>query len=238
MGPGPAQVASLGSIERIVLGVSHLAARPNPGVFQFSGLWMEQVKHLLSLGFCCGVVPCAALLGCAGSIDGEQYRDDPVSDSVAPAADSTSAPAAMNDEPPAPVDDEPMPMEDPPLDASEETPATMPAPGPVPCDAVTNVFQQDCSGYGCHSGTTFGNFAVSEAAAETFVGRLPVVNTYPGCGTIIDPDNPLDSLILRKVLGVYSGNTACGAQMPLGSPMMLSNEKIACIRSWLRQFQR
>jgi hypothetical protein len=55
---------------------------------------------------------------------------------------------------------------------------------------------------------------------------------------IIDSENPLKSLILRKVLGEYEGSTACGAQMPLGSTAMLSADKVACIESWLTQFQK
>ncbi len=107
-----------------------------------------------------------------------------------------------------------------------------------PCDAVAKVFQVSCTrGGDCHVGTGIGDFAVGSAQAFAYVGKLPNLNS-PGCGKMIDPDNPLESLILTKVTGDYPYEPDdCRTLMPppFGG---VTDEQIACLESWLWQFRR
>ncbi len=106
---------------------------------------------------------------------------------------------------------------------------------PVYCDAPTRVLQASCGNGSCHSnaGATIGDFAVSAAHAVAFVDKVSVRS--PSCGRIIDSRNYGDSLILTKVTGTYPLH--CGGRMPVGS-FVITDDQIACLASWLQQFQR
>jgi hypothetical protein len=103
------------------------------------------------------------------------------------------------------------------------------------CDAVSTVFKLRCGGGSCHSnpGATIGDFAVGTAEAESYVNVQSVRN--PVCGLIIDPVEPADSLILRKVVGGFPSPT-CGGAMPVTGGE-LTDDQIDCVASWVRKFQ-
>lgn len=103
-----------------------------------------------------------------------------------------------------------------------------------PCDAVGQVLTVRCGGGSCHSnpGATIGDFAVGVAEAESYVNVPSVRN--PVCGVIIDPLNPSQSLLLRKVVGDFPSPT-CGGAMPV-TGAELTNAQIACLASWLQKF--
>lgn len=113
-----------------------------------------------------------------------------------------------------------------------------PIEGPLgpPCDAVEKVFRVSCGG-DCHVGVGIGNFAVGEKEARSYVGILPNINSS-SCGQMINPDRPLESLILTKVTGDYpfdEGDCRTLMPPPFGG---LTNEQIECLESWLWQFRR
>jgi hypothetical protein len=104
------------------------------------------------------------------------------------------------------------------------------------CDAPTKVLTASCGGGSCHSnpGVTFGDFAVGPVEAASFVDVSSVRD--PSCGRIIDSRDYSQSLLLTKVTGRYPQNSNCGGRMPTNS--IPTDEQIACIASWLQQFQR
>lgn len=101
-----------------------------------------------------------------------------------------------------------------------------PPPGDV-CDGFA-VLQEGCSGTACHSepNAPLGNFAYTEEAALEFIGRAGAVSCA-GQGTIIDPDNPADSLLIQKM----SGDAPCGTTMPPAGA--LPQEDIDCVEEWI-----
>lgn len=103
------------------------------------------------------------------------------------------------------------------------------------CDAVSKVFMLRCGGGSCHTnpGATIGDFAVGTAEAESYVNVQSVRN--PVCGLIIDPVNPSDSLILRKLIGGFPSPT-CGGAMPVTGGD-LTDDQIDCVASWVRKFE-
>lgn len=99
------------------------------------------------------------------------------------------------------------------------------------CNAPETVLTLRCNGGVCHgSGSDFGDFAVSAAQAETYVGEEA---NSSQCGLIIDPDSPEDSLLLTKTTGDQPAG--CGSAMPLGGTPLSATE-IECIESWISQF--
>jgi hypothetical protein len=106
-----------------------------------------------------------------------------------------------------------------------------PAPVGETCNGFP-ILQQYCSTAGCHGqpDAPLGDFASSEEAARDFVGR-PGSLACSGQGTVIDPDNPEDSLLVSKV----AGDPPCGQPMPpTGDP--LSEEEVTCLQEWIAGF--
>lgn len=103
------------------------------------------------------------------------------------------------------------------------------------CDAVSMVFIPRCGGGSCHSrpDVAFGDFAIGTAEAESLVNVQSVRN--PICGLVIDPVNPSESLILRKVIGDFPSPT-CGGAMPVTGGE-LTDEQIDCVASWVQKFE-
>lgn len=102
------------------------------------------------------------------------------------------------------------------------------------CDAYTDVFRVSC-GPSCHQnvGVPIGDFGYEPGSALAYINRVSVRNAE--CGLIIDPANPLESLILTKVTGDYPRGMNCGAQMPVGS-IEITDEQIDCLADWVQQF--
>jgi hypothetical protein len=101
------------------------------------------------------------------------------------------------------------------------------------CDAVSKVFIPSCGGGSCHNrpDVVFGDFAVGTAEAESFVNVQSAKN--PLCGLLIDPVNPSDSLILRKVIGGFPA--ICGGAMPASGE--LTDDQLECVASWVQKFE-
>jgi hypothetical protein len=104
------------------------------------------------------------------------------------------------------------------------------------CDAVTQVLLPSCGGGSCHSNrdARIGDWGVGREEAESFVDVPSVRNV--ACGFIIDSQDPSQSLLLRKLVGDFP-IPMCGGPMPSSGPD-LTDEQIACMASWLQQFQR
>ena len=107
-------------------------------------------------------------------------------------------------------------------------------PTPVFCDAPARVLMVSCGNGSCHSNrdVVIGDFALSPERAAAFVDRVSVRD--PSCGRIIDSRSYGDSLLLTKVTGTFPLH--CGGRMPVGS-FTITDDQIACLASWLQQFQ-
>jgi hypothetical protein len=100
------------------------------------------------------------------------------------------------------------------------------ADGAPPCD-VPALFQQRCSGSGCH-GTpepAAGLDLVSANVGE----RISERQATQGLGVIVRPGRPEDSVLYDRVQEMPT----MGARMPLSSPTPLPAEDVACIRDWI-----
>jgi len=102
--------------------------------------------------------------------------------------------------------------------------------GTEECDAFA-ILDRSCSGGSCHgAGTDIGNFAESLEIAETFAGENPLPDS--ACadynGTILNPDNPQQSLLVQKV----NGAAPCGLDMPLAPPA-LTDDEVSCLVEWI-----
>ncbi len=106
----------------------------------------------------------------------------------------------------------------------------------VYCDAYTEVFRVSC-GPSCHQnvGVPIGDFGVNPEDHLKYINRVSVRD--PGCGLIINPNEPLESLILTKVTGDFErgDDVNCGAQMPVGS-LEITQAQINCLADWVLQF--
>jgi hypothetical protein len=95
------------------------------------------------------------------------------------------------------------------------------------------ILQTSCNGTSCHgAGTDIGNFAESLPDAESFNGAEPVTAECAEITpplVVLDPENPAQSLLIRKVNG---GTPPCGNPMPLG-PAPLTNDEIDCLVQWI-----
>jgi hypothetical protein len=107
-------------------------------------------------------------------------------------------------------------------------PATGGSGGGGDCDGFALL--ASCNGGSCHgAGSGLGNFAESEAAAKTFVGKSGTV-TCSANGPLFNPDDPASSVVVRKV----SANPPCGGLMPAGSTMpVFSADQIQCLEDWI-----
>jgi hypothetical protein len=105
----------------------------------------------------------------------------------------------------------------------------------VYCDAYTEVFRPSC-GPSCHQniGVPIGDFGYEPDSARDYINRVSVRNAE--CGLIINPNEPLESLILTKVTGEYPLGMNCGQPMPVGS-IEITDAQIACLADWVLQFQ-
>jgi hypothetical protein len=96
------------------------------------------------------------------------------------------------------------------------------------CDAF-GILEARCSGGSCHgAGSDLGDFAASLEQAEAFAGAAPVT---PDCleeNLVIDPENPLQSLLVQKL----DQTPPCGSPMPLVPPL-LADEEVACLVQWI-----
>jgi hypothetical protein len=91
------------------------------------------------------------------------------------------------------------------------------------------ILETRCSGGSCHgAGSTLGNFAESEEIAAGLADSAPVT---PGCqseDSLINTDNPRDSLLILKV----NGTVPCGSAMPL-IPPLLTDDEVDCLVEWI-----
>jgi hypothetical protein len=99
-----------------------------------------------------------------------------------------------------------------------------------PCDGFA-VLTLHCNGESCHGSATAGglsNFAYSLDAAKGFVGKQSAQCGAKDNAELLDPENPVASLIISKI----SGTSSCGAQMPLNLPTLTVNE-LNCLKDWI-----
>jgi hypothetical protein len=124
-------------------------------------------------------------------------------------------------------------------------------PPVVYCDAPAKLLTPKCGGGGsgsCHGNhdADMGDFGIDEQHAVKFVDKLSTRNAP--CGRIIDSRDYSKSFMLLKVRGDLFANLSeaqaasadesyCGGRMPVGS-IVISEDLIDCLASWLQQFQR
>lgn len=89
------------------------------------------------------------------------------------------------------------------------------------------LLEQRCGSSGCHGdGSAFGDFAVSEDRAATFVGAEPIL--CEEAGVMIDPEDPPSSYLVQKL----RGDPPCGLPMPLAGGFF-SDDELACVEQWI-----
>jgi hypothetical protein len=95
------------------------------------------------------------------------------------------------------------------------------------CDGFA-VLEENCGTSGCHGqDSLYSNFAESEAAALSYVGESGE-SSCADEGPLLDPDNPVASIIIQKVT---ASSPPCGAPMPVVGD--LSEADIACLQEWI-----
>jgi hypothetical protein len=99
-----------------------------------------------------------------------------------------------------------------------------PADGGCP-DIPTGVFMTSCNGNGCHNATDM--MQGLDLASPNVAARLVNVCATEGKGLLIDPTDPMASVIYTKL----TGSPPFGLRMPFGQPA-LSPTTIACVLSW------
>jgi hypothetical protein len=106
------------------------------------------------------------------------------------------------------------------------------------CDAPAKVFVPSCGNGSCHSipGADMGDFAVDTKRAYNFVDKVSF--RHAECGRIIDSQDYSKSLLLLKIQEGAFDTSECGGIMPVPSFPRLGASQIACVASWLQQFQR
>lgn len=115
------------------------------------------------------------------------------------------------------------------------------------CDAPAKLLTPKCGGGSCHSnqGANMGDFAIDAQHAYKFVDK--VSTRHPECGRIIDSRDYSKSFMLLKLRGDLLTNLSeeqaasvdapyCGGRMPVGS-IVITDDLIDCLASWLQQFQ-
>ena len=115
------------------------------------------------------------------------------------------------------------------------------------CDAPAKLLTPKCGGGSCHGnqGAVMGDFAIDAQHAVKFVDK--VSTRHAECGRIIDSRDYSKSFLLIKMRGDLLGNLSeeqaasvdsahCGGRMPVGS-IVITDDQIDCLASWLQQFQ-
>jgi hypothetical protein len=104
------------------------------------------------------------------------------------------------------------------------------AAGGGACDGFA-VLSGHCSGGSCHgspSPGTLSNFAFSEDSAKGFVDKQSTMCSATDNASLLDPEKPASSLIIKKA----NGSSSCGSQMPLGGTP-LSAADLSCLQEWI-----
>jgi hypothetical protein len=128
---------------------------------------------------------------------------------------------------------------------SEQDPDSLP---PIEfCDAPAKLLTPKCGGGSCHGnqGAVMGDFAIDAQHAVKFVDK--VSTRHAECGRIIDSRDYSKSFMLIKTRGDLLSNLSeeqaasvddahCGGRMPVGS-IVITEDLIDCLASWLQQFQ-
>jgi len=94
------------------------------------------------------------------------------------------------------------------------------------CDPVPTIFVPTCATGACHSAQT--QQANLDLQSPGMPRRLVGKPASGGPGLLIDPQHPLQSVLLTKLSSMPPFNF----QMPLGAPP-LDPDQVACIQSWI-----
>jgi len=98
------------------------------------------------------------------------------------------------------------------------------------CDGFA-VLEASCA-RGCHIEGNFYRVTAFADDASLIPGLIdvPSANAADGCGPMIDPDAPTDSLIYRKSAGTQGAT--CGGAMPAGTAG-LGADDLDCLERWI-----
>jgi len=94
------------------------------------------------------------------------------------------------------------------------------------CDPVPTIFAPTCAAGACHSAQT--QQAHLDLQSPGLPQRLVAKTASGGPGLLIDPQHPLQSVLLTKL----SATPPFNFQMPLGAPP-LDPDQVACIQLWI-----
>jgi hypothetical protein len=98
--------------------------------------------------------------------------------------------------------------------------------GDAGCDPVRTIFAPTCAASACHSAQT--QQASLDLQSAGLPQRLVGKPASGGPGLLIDPQQPLRSVLLTKL----SDPPPFNFQMPLGAPP-LDPDQVACIQLWI-----
>ena len=99
--------------------------------------------------------------------------------------------------------------------------------GDAGCDPVPTIFASTCAAGACHSAQT--QQASLDLQSAGLPQRLVGKPASGGPGLLIDPQQPLRSVLLTKL----SDSPPFNFQMPLGAPP-LDPDQVACIQLWIQ----
>lgn len=92
----------------------------------------------------------------------------------------------------------------------------------------TDIFTPSCAKSGCHSGSAPAQ-GMDLSEGQTFANTVGVASTQVLSLNRVEPGNPDDSYLVRKV----EGTASVGGRMPLDGPPFLTNAQIQSIRDWI-----
>ena len=96
------------------------------------------------------------------------------------------------------------------------------------CDGFA-ILELKCNGGSCHGeGAVSGNFAESREIAEGLVGAEPFTAACADDGPLMDPEDPANSLLIRKL----DEDPPCNNRMPLVGGF-LEEADVTCLEEWI-----
>ena len=96
------------------------------------------------------------------------------------------------------------------------------------CPEACDILQMRCATTGCHTGAQpQSGLNLNPDGVVARLSGMPATTMACSGDTLLDPDNPEDSVLYGKLLDPPS----CGIRMPLGVP--LDADEIDCMRRWV-----
>lgn len=99
---------------------------------------------------------------------------------------------------------------------------------PTLSELQADIFTPSCAKSGCHAGPAPAQ-GMNLSDGQTFANTVGVPSTEVASLDRVEPGNPDDSYLVRKV----EGTASVGGRMPLDGPPFLTNAQMQSIRDWI-----